>query len=113
MSAVQVVKGNMLKLVIALTENSVAYADLGTADIVKCKITSSNGATTLQQTSDDATVTIDDPLTGSVSWQLNSAQTALFTLGIYSLFVQVEWGGNTSILEWVEHNSIEIVGQGI
>jgi hypothetical protein len=113
MSATQVIKGNMFKLVVALTENSVAYADLGTADVVKVKLTSSNGATSLELDDTDANVTVDDPSTGSVSWQLTSAQTVLFTLGVYSLAVQVEWGGNTNILEWIEGSTIEVIKQQI
>lgn len=113
MAATQVIRGNMFKIVAAITENSIAYADLGTADVVKVKLTSSNKQTTLELDDTDANVTLDDPATGSVSWQLTSPQTALLPVGSYSLAVQVEYGGNTNILEWVESNSIEIVTQDI
>lgn len=113
MAIQQVTQGNMFKIVAALTENSVAYADLGTADVVKVKLISRNKVTTLQLDDTDANVTLDDPATGSVSWQLTSVQTAALPVGIYHLSVQVEYGGNTNILEWVETNSIEITGQEI
>ena len=111
MSATQVRQGNMFKLVIALTENSVAYADLGTADVVKGKLTSRNRVTTLTIDDTDGNFTLDDPATGSVSWQLTSAQTSILPVGVYRLSIQVEYGGNTNIIEWVDTACIEIIDQ--
>ena len=111
MSATQVRQGNMFKLVVALTENSVAYAALGTADVVKAKLTSRNRVTTLTIDDTDGNLTLDDPATGSVSWQLTSGQTALLPVGVYRLSIQVEYGGNTNIIEWVDPACIEIVNQ--
>ena len=113
MAATQVTKGNMFKLLVELTENGVAYADLGTADIVYMKLTANNRQTALPLDDTDANVTLDDPATGSVSWQLTSAQTAILPVGFYSLAVQVEYGSNTNSLEWIEANAIEIVTQDI
>ena len=113
MSATEVRQGNMFKLVVALTENGAAYGDFSTADVVRGKLTSRNKATTLSIDDTDANFTIDDPSDGSVSWQLTSEQTALLTLGVYSLAIQVEFGGNTNIIEWVDPACIEIVGQDI
>ena len=109
MATQQVTQGNMIKLVVALTENGTAYTALGTADIVKCRLEHKNKQTTLEIDSDDANVTLDDPLTGSVSWQLTSVQTDALALGVYDMAVQVEYGGNTKKLEWVELSAVEIV----
>jgi len=113
MALQQITQGNMFEVIVALTENGSAYSALGTADIVKCRLEHRNKQTSLEIDSDDANVTLNDPATGSVSWQLTSAQTDALVLGVYDLAVQVEYGGNTNKLEWVESSSIEIVSDYI
>ena len=107
MSLAKVTQGNLFKIVTALTENGSAYADLGAADLVRCKLVSKNKQTVLEADSDGGNVTLDDPALGSVSWQLTSNQTALLPLGVYDFAIQSEQSGN--IIEWVESGSIEIV----
>lgn len=111
MALSKITQGNMFKIVAALTENDLVYGDLGTADVVKVKLVNRDRITSLELDDTDANVTIDDPVLGSVSWQLTSVQTAALPVGVYAFAVQVEYGGNTNILEWLEKASIEITCQ--
>jgi ketopantoate hydroxymethyltransferase len=113
MATQTITQGNMFKIVVALTADDVAYADLGTADVVKVLLIAKSKVTSLALEDSDVNVTLDDPSTGSVSWQLTSAQTDALPLGSYDLAVQVEYGGNTNKLEWVEENAVRIIADYI
>ena len=103
-------QGNMVKLTVTLTENSVAYADLGTADVVKMAIYNyATKAIALQVDTPDSNITLDDGGTGIISWQLTSPQTNALAVGHYGLAIQIEASSN--ILEWDEGVSLQVVQQ--
>lgn len=106
-------QGNNFKFQKLLQLNAVNYATLGAADVVKCKLTSKDGATTLEMdsTSDPTQVTLDDPSTGYVSWQLLAADTDALVVGFYTLTIQIEDG--TDKYEFVDSEPVNITAQYI
>lgn len=107
----KITKGNIHTLQLALTHNEIVYNDLGTADVIKVALVSKDGATSLTLDDSDSNVTLNDPITGTVKWQLTSAQTDALPLGLYDLAVQVEYDSNVSKIEWVDENAVKIIRQ--
>jgi hypothetical protein len=100
-------KGNTYKFQSSLTLNGEVYPNLGTADVVKCALVEvATGTNVLQVDSTDPNISLDDPLTGDVSWILTPAQTGLLNTGPHSLAVQVEIAGD--IYEWVEDKIVNV-----
>ncbi len=104
-----VTQGNMFKLIVALTADGAALSPgLASATNVRVKLEKANKGDSLS--SDDASplVTLDDPVTDSVSWQLSSSQTAALDPGVYDLAIEVQYSP-TNILEWKITSAISIV----
>lgn len=106
-------QGNNFKFQKLLQLNGVNYATLTAADVVKCKLTAKEGATTLSMdsTSNPTQVTLDDPTTGYVSWQLLAADTDSLPVGYYTLTFQIEDG--TDKYEFVDSEPVNITAQYI
>jgi hypothetical protein len=107
-------QGNNFKYQKKLQLNGVDYATLTAADEVKCKLQSyETGGDTLEmsQNLNPSQVTLDDPSTGYVSWQLKAADTDGLTVGLYKLIFQVEDGDDKH--EWVDPTPVKITTQYI
>ncbi len=106
-------QGNNFKFQKLLQLDGVNYADLATAGIVKVKLTSKDGATTLSMDSsaNPNQVTLDDPSTGYVSWQLLAADTDGLAVAFYTLTIQIEDG--TDKYEFVDSEPVQITSQYI
>lgn len=107
-------QGNNFKFQKKLQLNGVDYATLSAADAVKCRLQSyETGGDSLQMSvsGEPTQVTIDDPSTGYVSWQLKAADTDGLTVGLYKLIFQVEDSDNK--YEWVDPTPVKITTQYI
>lgn len=106
-------QGNNFKFQKLLQLDGVNYADLATATIIKCKLTSKDGVTTLEMDSsaNPTQVTLDDPSTGYVSWQLLAADTDALPVAFYTLTIQIEDG--TDKYEFVDTEPVQITTQYI
>lgn len=111
-----IVQGNNFLFRRLLQLGGVSYADLATADEVKVKLSGRGEVTdTLEMTlsGNPTQVTIDDPSTGYVSWQLVAADTSALSLGFYNLCIQIEYGGSVNVYEFIDSDPVKITDQYI
>ena len=108
-------QGNNFLFQKLLQLDRVNYADLATASAVKVKLTQKNATspTTLEMdlSTNPTQVTIDDPSTGYVSWQLLAADTESLPVAFYTLTIQIEDGSDK--YEFVDSEPVQITTQYI
>ncbi len=104
-------QGNMAKLVYNLLENGDPVTTLASAVEIRLALVKYLTTTVALETTDASSlVTVDDPQTGSISWQLTSTQTDGLAVGQYTTCIQAQYAGG-QFLEWKDVGGVSITRQ--